>query len=349
MSNPFLTRRNHFIPYAIMWILIAGIHMVVIFYFSDQHWQIALYDALIYNTVFAGFGLAVWFAVRYHDNTKASMTDLFLYHLITGSFAVGVWLAGGYYLLKLVVPDFQDYQGFLEDSLPWRAISGILFYSVMVLIYYLHIQGEDRKKRKMIEDQLQLKIREAEIDRLKAQINPHFLFNSLNSIASLTLTKPEAARDMIVKLSSFLRYSLEFRENELTSLKEELEHIQQYLEIEKVRFGERLQFDFSSPESCRACTLPNMILQPLLENAIKHGVYESIDPVMIETHAEYRDHTLMIRIRNSFDPTAPPRPGKGIGLQNVSNRMRLIYQADNLIHIIKSAKEFEVNLYIPQK
>ena len=323
--------------------------MAVLFFYTDQSWQTALYDALVFNVIFAAIGLAVWYAVRYHDSSRASSIDLIIYHLATGAVAVAAWVGSGYLVLKLIMPDFEAYQPFLESSFPWRAISGLLFYSVLVLIYYLHVNSEDRKRRKEIEDELKLKIREAEIDRLKAQINPHFLFNSLNSISSLTLSKPDAAREMVVKLSSFLRYSLEFKENELTTLNDEVEHIKQYLEIEKVRFGDRLQFIFTIPENCSNCLVPNMILQPLLENAIKHGVYESLDPVMVETLVEKQEDAVKIKIRNTFDPESPPRKGKGIGLQNVSNRMRLIYQMDNLVHFVKLQNTFEVQLYIPQK
>lgn len=348
MPNPFLVKKSHAIPYAVVWILISGIHTAVLFFFSDQVWQTAVYDALTFNVVFAGIGLTLWFAVRYHDSGRATSFDLLIYHLGTGAVAVGAWLGVSYMVIKLLMPNFADYQEFLESSLPWRAISGLLFYSVLILIYYLHINGEERKRRKAVEDQLKLRIREAEIDRLKAQINPHFLFNSLNSISSLTISKPESAREMVVKLSSFLRYSLEFKENELTSLNDEIEHIQQYLEIEKVRFGDRLQFTFDIPGDCTDCMVPNMILQPLLENAIKHGVYESLDPVLVKTTVEKSDEALIVKVTNSFDPEAPPRKGKGIGLQNVSNRMQLIYQAENLVHVIKNPNVFEVQLYIPQ-
>ncbi len=208
---------------------------------------------------------------------------------------------------------------------------------------------EDRKVRIVKESELQLQVREAEIDRLKSQINPHFLFNSLNSIASLTLTRPEEAREMIVKLSSFLRSSLEYKENELTSLSEELEHIREYLEIEKIRFGDKLQFKFELDDGCNTCLLPNMILQPLFENAIKHGVYESTDEVEIVTRASLESEHLNIRISNDYDPDMPTRKGKGIGLQNVHNRLQLVYQTTNLLRLSKKGKEFTAEIVIPQK
>ncbi|MBT5425874.1 MAG: histidine kinase, partial [Bacteroidetes bacterium] len=151
-----------------------------------------------------------------------------------------------------------------------------------------------------------------------------------------------------VKLSSFLRYSLEFKENELTNLSDELDHIEQYLAIEKVRFGKRMQPDIQYGDDCKDCRLPNMILQPLFENAIKHGVYESTDPVEIKTHIRKEGDILRISLFNTFDPEAPPRKGKGIGLRHVANRLSLVYQLDNLMHVDKADNTFTVTLIIPQ-
>jgi len=325
MPNPFLVKKEYLIPYAAIWILIAGVQMAVLYFYSSQDLTNSIVDAVIFNTIYAALGLSVWYAVRYYDSSSRSLIDILLYHLATAAVALSAWLAGGYFLLMFSLQDFDSYKEFLDDSLPWRAISGVLIYSVMVLIYYLYINSEDRKFRKMKEAELRLKVREAEIDRLKAQINPHFLFNSLNSISSLTLDKSKDAREMLVKLSSFLRYSLEFNENELTKLPAELDHIRQYMEIEKVRFTDRLVFDIDSPESCKDCMVPNMILQPLFENAIKHGVYESLDPVTIKTDIRIEDDFLRISVNNTFDPDAPPRSGKGIGLKNVANIIIFLY------------------------
>jgi two-component system LytT family sensor kinase len=349
MPNPFLAKKEYIVPYASIWILIAGVQMAVLYFFSDQELGIAIIDSVIFNAIYAALGLSVWYAVRYYDSSSAATLDILLYHLATAAVALGAWLAGGYFLLMVSLPEFENYKTFLDSSLPWRAISGLLIYSVMVLIYYLYINAEDSKLRKKKEAELKLQVREAEIDRLKAQINPHFLFNSLNSISSLTISHPANAREMVVKLSSFLRYSLEFKENELTKLPVELDHIQLYLEIEKIRFGDRLKFDFDNFSFCQDCLVPNMILQPLYENAIKHGVYESLEPIDIHTGMKMENDFLIVSIKNSFDPDSTPRPGKGIGLQNVRNRMSLIYQAENLVYINKTLNTFEVVLYIPQK
>lgn len=349
MQNPFLERKTYSIAYGIAWILIIGIHVSVLFFFSNQDLINSLVDGFVFNFLFALVGLSIWFAVRYYDSTRSAFLDTLLYHFGTAGLALALWLGSGYLILKYVIPGSVDYQIFLENSMPWRAISGLFLYSLMVMVYYLYINQEDRKERISNEAGLQLQVREAEIERLKSQINPHFLFNSLNSIASLTLDRPKEARDMIVKLSSFLRSSLEFKDNDMTDLSAELDHIQQYLEIEKIRFGDKLQFKFDVPKSCESCKLPNMILQPLFENAIKHGVYESTEPVEIITEVVERSNQLIISITNDFDSGMPTRKGKGIGIQNVHNRMQLVYQSSNLLQLRKTDKKFTAELIVPQK
>lgn len=349
MKNPFLINRTYILSYLAAWILIAGIHAAVLWLASGQELQVAVSDSLVFNGLFAAIALGLWYSIRYYDFNKAGISDRLLNHLLTALIVLGVWIAAGYLLLNNLWPDHAEYQEFLLDSLPWRGISGLFFYFLIIMIYYLYINNEDRKARISKESTLRLQVKEAEIDRLKAQINPHFLFNSLNSVSSLITSQPEQAREMIVRLSGFLRYALENRHNNLTSLASELENIRYYLEIEKVRFGDRLQFDFTVPEECLNMTIPHMILQPLVENSIKHGVYESTEPVKIGlTAACSGNETLIIGISNDFDPEAPPRKGKGIGLINTKNRLFLAYNCDNCLTVERTENRFTIKMTIPQ-
>lgn len=349
MKNPFLANKTYTITYGIAWILVAGIHALVLWLASDLPAGVAIADSLVFNVLFAGIGLGLWYSIRYYDFRKASPLDAFLNHLLIALVVLGVWVGLGYLIMSRFWPANEDYHDYLDESVPWRAVAGFLIYSLIVLIYYLYINYEDRKARIEKESSLQVQVREAEIDMLKAQINPHFLFNSLNSVSSLITTQPEMAREMIVKLSGFLRYSLESRHNGLTSLETEMENIRHYLQIEKVRFGERLQFQFQVPEECLHMSVPHMILQPLVENSIKHGVYESTDPVRVELAAlKLPDGALRITLSNDYDPDAPPRKGKGIGLKNTRNRLFLAYNCENCLSFEKTENRFTVTMTIPQ-
>jgi LytS/YehU family sensor histidine kinase len=192
-------------------------------------------------------------------------------------------------------------------SIPNKIISGIIFYIVIALVYYLFIYYIKIQEKVNVESRLREVLKETELNMLKSQINPHFLFNSLNSISSLTITNPEKARDMVIKLSDFLRYSVSHNATSFTTLETEMANIQRYLEIEKVRFGEKLLFSFNLQGSCRNHQIPVMLLQPLFENAIKHGVYESTEQVSIEMDCEYTEGYLEIRLVNDFDPNAHAR------------------------------------------
>jgi hypothetical protein len=349
MKNPFLINRNYTIAYITAWILIAGIHAAVLWLTAGQELKLALSDSLVFNVLFAAIALGLWYSIRYYDFNKAGITDRLLNHLLIAVIVLGVWLGLSYLILNILWQDSAGYHEFLIDSLPWRGISGLFFYSMIILIYYLYINSEDRKAQITKESTLRLQVKEAEIDRLKAQINPHFLFNSLNSVSSLITSQPEQAREMLVRLSGFLRYALESKHNNLTTLQSELENIRYYLEIEKVRFGDRLQFDFVIPEKCLKMSIPHMILQPLVENSIKHGVYESTEPVKIELKAScLRGDCLQIELSNDFDPEAPPRKGKGIGLINTKNRLFLAYNCNDCLTVERTANRFCIKMTIPQ-
>ena len=191
-------------------------------------------------------------------------------------------------------------------------------------------------------------VKEAELNLLKSQLNPHFLFNSLNSISALTLTDPHKAQEMIILLSDFLRYSLARDGRQLSSLSAELQNIDRYMKIEKIRFGDRIQYTADVVSNTLSCTLPVMILQPVFENAIKHGVAESIDTVHIQLSAKLEQNYLIIVVQNEFDPTSPSRRGAGLGLKNIEERLKLIYHNDGLLKYRKENNIFEVKLIIPQ-
>ena len=136
---------------------------------------------------------------------------------------------------------------------------------------------------------------------LRSQINPHFLFNSLNSVSSLTITDPDKARMMVIKLSELMRYALSRKDEQPVTLQSELDNLRLYLDIEKVRFGDRLEIEEKIDPGCLRAMLPVMILQPLYENAIKHGVYESTKKVMIRTSVQFVSSFVEIAIINTLD------------------------------------------------
>jgi LytS/YehU family sensor histidine kinase len=192
--------------------------------------------------------------------------------------------------------------------------------------------------------------RDAELFKLRQQLQPHFLFNSLNSISALAGSQPEKARHMIQQLSDFLRGTLRKEEQQWMPLKEELHYLELYLDIEKVRFGHRLQTITNYEENILDFSVPAMLLQPVVENAIKFGLYDTIDAVTIsiDAHAD-SNKQLVITISNPFDPETTSAPvGTGFGLSSIQRRLFLLFARTDLLQTKTDNNIFTTILIIPQ-
>jgi two-component sensor histidine kinase len=308
----------------------------------------ALADGLTFNLLFAGLALGIWYSVRYSNIEKLNIFYLLLNHCGAAIIFLSIWIGSGFFILTLLFEGNQEYLTFLANSTPWRFFNGILYYGMLILIYYLFIYYISFKEKLVKESALRALVKETELSLLKSQLNPHFIFNSLNSISSLTITDPSRAQEMLVKLSSFLRYALEQNTNKLIPFAEELENGMLYLEIEKTRFGNKLLFENKLTEESKKVKVPNMILQPLLENAIKYGVCESTEPITISLTCEKEgENYYKINISNSYDPQSVYKRGQGIGIRNVKERLHLVFGKKDLLQISNNNNLFSVNLYIP--
>lgn len=348
MLHPIFYKTRNIIYYCIIWGVIAIAHAVILNHYYGYSHLIALSDSIIFNALFAVISIGLWYTVKYNTFDHKHIQDVIINHLGVALVSLTIWYFSGYFLLHELFNDRPEYLTFLNQSIPWRLASGLFFYAVTVLVYYLIISYRNLQEK--IQNELELKslVKETELNMLKSQINPHFLFNSLNSISSLTITNPSKAQEMIIKLSEFLRHSISHKEEQMVSMREEIEHIMRYLEIEKVRFGDRLHYDFRISDLCKDFPVPSMILQPIFENAIKHGVYESTEEVTIDFVCQPTPDGMLLKISNNFDPEAPPRKGNRMGIKNITNRLKLIYQYDDLLKVTKQEKTFEVELFLPE-
>ncbi|MCX7987344.1 MAG: histidine kinase [Bacteroidales bacterium] len=291
-------------------------------------------------------GIAIWYAVLYSYPEKVGTFNTFINHLLAAIIFISLQT-----LILISVNkhlfDPSDYH-YVVNHLPRWILPSIFLYVAFVLGYYLYIYRVNLQEKKQEEVRLTRMIKEAELNLLKSQLNPHFLFNSLNSISALTLTDPHKAQEMIILLSDFLRYSLARDGRQLSSLSSELQNIQRYMQIEKIRFGNRIHYTVHVDEKALSSTLPVMILQPVFENAIKHGVSESVETVNIDLKAFLEHNFLILIVQNDFDPSSPSRKGAGLGLKNIEERLRLIYHNEGLLKYRKENNIFEVKLIIPQ-
>jgi len=322
---------------------------MMLWHFQDFKGFIVVTEALVSSILFGMMGLLAWYPTRYIPFQRHTPVYSLIAHVVAGLMVIIAWLLITYGLLSVFFQNQAGYIEFLNRSLVWRAILGGLIYLVMVLIYYLASYGEKLRERMQQEERLKSLVRDAELNVLKSQINPHFLFNSLNSISSLTLSNPEEARDMIIRLSDLLRYSLKHRENEYVPLKDEVGRIKDYLAIEKIRFGEKLLYTFKLSHECEEFPVPTMIYQPLFENAIRHGVYESVEPVTIRFECHPDQEYLTTTVINNYDPEVPSNRGTGVGLQHVKQRIELAYDGKGLVKWKGEDGEFVVSLFFPLK
>jgi two-component system, LytTR family, sensor kinase len=187
----------------------------------------------------------------------------------------------------------------------------------LALSYSITVQEQERHAA-----ELTVKAREAQVSALRYQINPHFLFNTLNAIAALVRDSPARAEEMVVRLSDFFRRSLSLDPTEDVTLAEEVELQRLYLEIERTRFPERLRFDVALDEDSAGAKVPALLLQPLVENAVKHGVARSEAPTCLRVHARLDGPMLEIVIENDARTSGPGPGGEKVGLRNVSDRLR---------------------------
>jgi len=189
--------------------------------------------------------------------------------------------------------------------------------------------------------------RDAELRALRAQINPHFLFNSLNSISALTSIDGARAREMCLLLADFLRLTLGMGEKTAIPFSEELDLLEKFMAIEKVRFGARLRMDEKIDDNAKRCIIPALLLQPLLENAVSHGIAAMADGGMIRLEASVRDGRLSILVENDRDEEAPSRKRSGVGLKNVRSRLEARYGNEATFRAEADDDKFRVTIALP--
>jgi len=347
MNHPFFTSFKNTLNYILAWALVTLVHAFVLWQLYNLEWSIVLVDSLVTYTMFGIMGLAVWFPIMYINIENKSVPELIIEHIAVAFILVALWFYFSDNLLRYIFKN-DAYNAILDTFIGWRLFIGLLLYFNITLTYYVIVYYENFKEKIIGEAKLQSLIKEAELNYLKAQINPHFLFNSLNSVSSLTVSDPEKASEMITKLSEYLRYSLAAGKREISPFFNELNNVEAYLDIEKIRFGRKLNFNPQVDAECMQGKIPALILQPIIENAVKHGVSESLVPVEIKLDCRKFNNLLDISISNTYDPGAPLNKGTGLGIDSVKNRLLLIYDRDDLVRISKKNNEFNVRIFIPQ-
>jgi two-component system LytT family sensor kinase len=304
-----------------------------------------LADSVTSNLLLAGICLLIINNMRYYLPGK----ERYWYVLVVSFALSSVWLLVVRLLLWMLFKDDEKYMYSLTQSSNIRFAFGFLMTGCITMISLLWYTQKEQNVMNDMKRETETLARDAELFKLRQQLQPHFLFNSLNSISALAGNQPEKARHMIQQLSDFLRGTLKRDEQQSVTLEDELYHLQLYLEIEKVRFGQRLQTDIIIEEETKKMLIPSLLLQPIVENAIKFGLYDTIGEVIITIAAKQQDGQLELIITNPFDEeTAISAQGTGFGLASIDRRLFLLYTRHGLLKTSKKDTVFTTTILIPQ-
>lgn len=333
--------RYVFLTCTLVW---SGIRGLVLYSFSGYTGS-SFADALICSILIFGFCFLLVNNMQYY----LPKTQKLGYVLIISSLLAVINATLQPLLLSLIFRS-SNYDLWQHDAMKYiRFVESFLIaacVSFWALLWYTRKDQETLIKHQSETEQL---AKDAELYMLRQQLQPHFLFNSLNSISALTGKQPEKARHMIQQLSDFLRSTLRKEEKRWHTLAEELHTIQLYLDIEKVRFGHRLQTEIKTPEVCQSQYLPALLLQPLVENAIKHGLYNTIDEVLIHIKSEAAPNELHITVSNPYQKDeVSVTTGTGFGLSSIQRRLFLLSGRQDLVSTQQDESTFTVKVIIPQ-
>jgi len=346
--HPVLNNKTNLIIYSLAWITIIGIQTFALVQLFNFPWVYAIVDGFIYGFLFYLFGIGLWFFIRFNEFQKQSTFSVILEHSTSLIIIVSIWVISGIYLLSAIFSDQTEIQDFLWESVTWRYLNGFLMYIVLILFYYLNSYYTHIQKKQKMENDLLRTLKDTEINLLRSKLNPHFLFNSLNSLHALIQIQPENASEMLLELSDYLRFSLNQDYKKLIPIEDEMSNLERYLDIEKMRFGNKIQFEKEWEGQCDQMKIPALILQPLLENAIKYGLQGNIEQVHISLKCYQEQNQLYIEIQNNFDDKSAQRKGSGTGLYTVRKRLEILFKQYHLFKVEKKNAIFRVRLIIPQ-
>lgn len=345
-ANPIIKNPKSILFYLMFVAVLAVLYVNLITLESKVTFTISLVDAIVFNVLIGALGLSFWYSSVYLSIEQNKIARIILTHFGGGLLIAVVWMLLGYFAVISIISDTEAYGDFFVRTIKSRFIIGILYYFLLTAFYYVVIYYSGFQERLIKETELKNLVTEAELKSLKFQINPHFIFNSLNSMSALTEIDPKKSKQMIIKLADFLRYTLANNDRQKNTLIEELKNIKLYLDIEKIRFEDKFDYIEELHDECGKTEIPSMILQPLFENAIKHAVYETLDTVKIKLTCIKQDDFLKISLCNNFEGESHKK-GAGVGLKNIKDRLKLIYQQDNLMEVKKESGKFIVNIFIP--
>lgn len=348
--HPLLSRRGALGLYLLIWTLLSGLAILL----ACRPWlgwleALAMTGPMAVTNAF--IGLSAWYLNRSYSLRHTSLAKLAGVACLAAVVSSLLWVSIGFLWANLLaeLPPLGDAQRHFGAIGPLLLGIGALLYLLALGLHYLLAAMEESEEAARLALQLQAQTREAELRAIKAQLHPHFLFNSLNSISALALPQPAEARRMCLQLADFLRQSLDLGARQYLSLREELNLVRAYLAIEQVRFQPRLRVSETIGDECLDCQVPALILQPLVENAIVHGIARTAGEGTLSLWVSFAVGSLIIRVENHFDPEAPPGRRSGRGTAMVRERVRSLYGGAGRLDLATRDGRFVATLVLPAR
>jgi len=338
-DKPF---RRTFIVSSYLFLLAHVALLLFWFHLSDR---IAWIDSVVHTLLLALSAPFISVGLAYYRPANGKYIFVLGYTLAQAA----IWLVLSTCIMTHFFSQEPGYLDWMHMALPIRFIIGwlvILCLVIRMLSWYDIAEEREALVRKESTERL---AREAELYKLRQQLQPHFLFNSLNSINALIILRPKEAREMVLKLSDFLRGTLKREDQQWIALPDELQYLQWYLDIEQVRFGHRLNTNVTATDETATLKVPPMLLQPVVENAIKYGLYDTTDAITITISAWMQDDLLLIQVQNPFDASLQqPQTGTGFGLTSIRRRLYLLFARNDLLETSAVGNIYTTLIKVPQ-
>ncbi len=347
--HPILARKRSLVLYLVSWSPIAALLTALLVYSGHLGWSPALAFAAPLSLVYAFLCLAGWYLCKAFPLQHTSLIRIMGIYALAAVLSSSLWIliGRGWAGMMASLPQLAELSNRYADQVPLLLGVGSLLFVLTVVVHYLMSSFEASREAETRALEMQILAREAELKALKAQIDPHFLFNSLNSISALTTVDPAKARRMCLLLAEFLRKSLALGPKALISLEEEISLASSYLAVEQVRLGPRLAVEKEIEEACKSCRIPPLLLQPLVENAVHHGVANLIEGGTIHIRAQKRGDRLSVAIENPVDQDASTSGAKGIGLDNVRGRLATLFGPEARLNLHRDRISFRAEITLP--
>ncbi len=348
--HPILGRVERLAAYLVVCLLLAVLAAGLFTRFG-LGWLEALALLVPLFLVYAFVCLSAWYVSRASPLTTSSVPRVLLSSVLAAAIAGGLWLG----LTRAWIAALSQTATFAPAAdryarqLPFLFAIGVLLFLLALAVHYVLLAFEAASEAERRQFELEILTRDAELRALRAQIDPHFLYNSLNSISALTGSDAPGARRMCLLLGEFLRHTLDVSPRQRIPLADELALAERYLKIEQVRFGSRLRIEQRVDEDAARCLVPPLLLQPLVENAVTHGIARLLEGGLIRLDIARLNERLTIAIENPCDPdtvTAASRPG-GMGLDNVRGRLAAMFGREAGLDAAAGAGRFRVELHLP--